>query len=141
MAAERVLLPTQLLPSHYVLELTPDLDACTFTCNEEIHVAVSEETDQVTLHAKEITVESVSFVADSGAECPAVTETRYNTKFNTVAFLFDGKLPVGTGKLLIKFKGILNGDMAGFYKSTYSDANGNKKIMASTQFEALDARR
>eukprot|EP01034_Spumella_vulgaris_P034598 gene34598-42677_t len=31
--------------------------------------------------------------------------------------------------------------MAGFYKSAYSDVNGDKKIMASTQFEALDARR
>ena len=32
-------------------------------------------------------------------------------------------------------------DMSGFYKSNYSDADGNKKVMASTQFEALDARR
>ena len=31
--------------------------------------------------------------------------------------------------------------MAGFYKSMYSDANGTKKVMVSTQFEALDARR
>jgi puromycin-sensitive aminopeptidase len=31
--------------------------------------------------------------------------------------------------------------MSGFYKSNYSDADGTKKVMASTQFEALDARR
>lgn len=31
--------------------------------------------------------------------------------------------------------------MAGFYKSNYVDVNGVKKICASTQFEALDARR
>lgn len=31
--------------------------------------------------------------------------------------------------------------MAGFYRSTYADIDGNPKIMASTQFEALDARR
>jgi len=31
--------------------------------------------------------------------------------------------------------------MAGFYRSSYTDIHGNKKIMASTQFEALDARR
>ena len=62
-------------------------------------------------------------------------------KYNTVKFTFDSSLPVGEGVLSIKYKGILNSDMAGFYKSTYADANGNKKIMASTQFEALDARR
>ena len=31
--------------------------------------------------------------------------------------------------------------MAGFYRSSYTDIDGNSKIMASTQFEALDARR
>ena len=31
--------------------------------------------------------------------------------------------------------------MAGFYRCQYNDANGNMKYMASTQFEALDARR
>ena len=45
------------------------------------------------------------------------------------------------GVLKMSYSGILNGDMAGFYKSNYSDADGNKKVMASTQFEALDARR
>jgi hypothetical protein len=28
-----------------------------------------------------------------------------------------------------------------WHRSNYTDADGNKKIMASTQFEALDARR
>lgn len=62
-------------------------------------------------------------------------------KYNTVKFTFGASLPIGEGVLSVKFKGILNGDMAGFYKSSYTDANGTKKIMASTQFEALDARR
>lgn len=31
--------------------------------------------------------------------------------------------------------------MAGFYRSSYQDVHGNTKTMASTQFEALDARR
>jgi aminopeptidase N len=142
MASHRVVLSNQLVPSHYALHLTPDLDACVFSCDQEIHVSVREETDQVTLHAREITIDSVSFQAsDANLTVPVLIETRYNSKYHTVCFIFDGKLPVGDGKLLIKYKGILNGDMAGFYKSTYSDANGNKKIMASTQFEALDARR
>ena len=43
--------------------------------------------------------------------------------------------------LLITAHYLSPSDMAGFYKSNYSDADGNKKVMASTQFEALDARR
>ena len=30
--------------------------------------------------------------------------------------------------LKISFSGILNSDMAGFYKSCYTDADGNKKV-------------
>jgi aminopeptidase N len=138
--AERVVLPTQLIPTHYSLELSPDLEQLIFTCNEEIHVTVREETDRVTLHAREITIESISFKEANGKQV-GVVEINYNTKYHTVAFVFDGTLPVGEGSLIIKYRGILNGDMAGFYKSQYSDVHGNKKNMASTQFEALDARR
>lgn len=104
-------------------------------------MSVREETDLVTLHAREITVHSVSFVYNDGRVAPPAIETRYNSKSHTVAFLFDGKLTVGEGKLVLHFQGILNSDMAGFYKSSYVDAHGEKKVMASTQFEALDARR
>lgn len=138
--SERVTLPLILVPSHYSLELSPNLDLLTFSCNEEITCEVTDKTTEVTLHAKEIFVESVVFKSQSGATT-TVTEISYNIKYNTVKFVFESELPLGSGFIVIKYKGILNGDMAGFYKSSYSDAAGNKKIMASTQFEALDARR
>ena len=109
---------------------------------EQIEVTVGKETDSVSLHSKEIFVLSVSFKSSTASvSAPGVIEINYNKKYNIVKFIFDGLLPVGDGVLEIKYRGILNGDMAGFYKSSYSDANGNKKIVASTQFEALDARR
>lgn len=72
-----------------------------------------------------------------------MAEISYNLKYHKVTLTFAEEIPatVSHGKLLIKYQGILNGDMAGFYKSSYTDVNGAKKIMASTQFEALDARR
>jgi puromycin-sensitive aminopeptidase len=130
-----------MFPSHYDLELTPDLENLIFTCNEEIHVSVREETNSVTLHAREISLESVVFRSNQSEEEKKAIEFSYNNKYHTVKIGFEENLSIGEGKLIIKYRGILNGDMAGFYKSTYSDANGNKKIMASTQFEALDARR
>ena len=41
----------------------------------------------------------------------------------------------------IVYTGFLNNQMAGFYRSSYKNIHGESKIMASTQFEALDARR
>lgn len=142
MASERVVLPTQFYPSHYSLEIQPDLVGLTFGCSEEIIVSVREKTNEVTLHARELTIEEASYVQTEGGDFSTkVLEILYNVKYHTVKLTFAEEIPVGQGKLIIKYRGILNGDMAGFYKSTYSDINGNKKIMASTQFEALDARR
>ena len=156
----------------------------------QIRVNVSDSVSEVTLHSKEIVIEEASFKHESGTSA-SVFEITYNTKLNTVRNVlfryysstfhisaddgqvrlgFDNPVAVGEGVLFIKYRGILNGDMAGFYKydrceiifhdssrfmmsqlkkkftllvfrSSYSDASGVKKIMASTQFEALDARR
>ena len=139
--SNRVTLPADVVPSHYDLVLTPNFETLDFTCNETIIVDVVNSVDEITLHSKEIYIESVTFSSTVSAVAPPVVGIFYNTKYNTVKFTFDSKLPTGKGKLEIKYRGILNGDMAGFYKSTYADANGTKKVMASTQFEALDARR
>ncbi|KAH8053780.1 metalloaminopeptidase [Aureococcus anophagefferens] len=48
---------------------------------------------------------------------------------------------VGEHRLAFVYSGVLNNLMAGFYRSTYTDIDGNKKLMASTQFESIDARR
>ncbi|XP_056167082.1 aminopeptidase M1-like isoform X7 [Syzygium oleosum] len=53
---------------------------------------------------------------------------------------FPETLPTGIGVLAIDFYGILNDKMKGFYRSTY-EHNGEKKNMAVTQFEPVDARR
>ncbi|KAL5559483.1 hypothetical protein UlMin_035694 [Ulmus minor] len=53
---------------------------------------------------------------------------------------FAEALPIGVGLLAIGYEGVLNDKMTGFYRSTY-ELNGEKKNMAVTQFEPVDARR
>ncbi|KAL5559481.1 hypothetical protein UlMin_035692 [Ulmus minor] len=53
---------------------------------------------------------------------------------------FAEALPIGVGLLAIGYEGVLNDKMKGFYRSTY-EHNGEKKNMAVTQFEPVDARR
>jgi len=60
----------------------------------------------------------------------------------TVTVRFDKEVRPGEATLNLKFKGILNDQMAGFYRSEYTVSGGaTKRNMAATQFEATDARR
>ncbi len=137
--SERVLLPRNLLPIHYDLVLTPDLAAFTFNTDLTINVDVNTSCNEVSLHSKELFIESCEFVSES--QSLKMSGLNYDFKLNTVTIKFPENMNVGKGSLKILYRGILNSDMAGFYRSSYTDANGNKKIMGSTQFEALDARR
>mmetsp|Transcript_20947 Transcript_20947/g.30195 ORF Transcript_20947/g.30195 Transcript_20947/m.30195 type:complete len:870 (-) Transcript_20947:137-2746(-) len=138
---ERVLLPTCVTPVHYALELTPDLELFKFDGSVDVDVVVSSATDEVVLHSKEIHVKHASFVSTVSGQRPSLVSVSYHLVDTTLTLKFDTPLAVGEGKLHIEFEGILNGDMAGFYKSSYVDADGKKQVMASTQFESLDARR
>ena len=143
MSSDRVILNPRVQPTHYSLQLEPDLDALTFTCKEEIHLTISDTTalTSVVLHSKEIHLEDASLRFASSGETAVLEGVAYNLKATTVTLSFDKALPVGDAVLSISYRGILNADMAGFYRSYYTDADGKKKTMASTQFESLDARR
>jgi len=55
---------------------------------------------------------------------------------------FEKALTKGSKATLeMSFTGELNDKMAGFYRSTYKNADGSQSIMATSQMEATDARR
>lgn len=138
---ERVLLPQDLMPYHYNLEITPNFEALGFIGIEEIFVDVIVPSNQVKLHAKEINVLEASLKDSDGYVTPA-SDIAYNSRLQIVTLTFGSILcRVGKGVIAITYQGILNGDMAGFYRSSYKNADGVMKIMGSTQFAALDARR
>src|SRR4051794_7692701 len=92
----RVLLPSVVTPSHYSLELSPDLETLEFSCTEEITVEVHDAVNQITLHQKEIYIVSAFFKSGGAETVPiGVEEIIYNKKANTVKFMFEQLLPVG----------------------------------------------
>jgi puromycin-sensitive aminopeptidase len=127
------------VPSAYRIFLTPDLDAATFAGRVEIDVEVAEATSQITLHSLDLVLGAASLSA------PSVTyrsgEPSYDAQFNTATFAFDEVLPVGPAVVEIAFTGVLNDLLVGFYRSTFTDANGETRVIATTQFEHSDARR
>ncbi|CAN0102751.1 unnamed protein product, partial [Ectocarpus sp. 8 AP-2014] len=65
----------------------------------------------------------------------------FDLKLCTATFTFPEPLAKGKGTLKLSFQCDINNQMAGFYRSGYTTVDGEKRVMASTQFEALDARR
>lgn len=69
-------------------------------------------------------------------------ELVYTEATQTTKISFDKTLSKGSkAQLELKFTGVLNDKMAGFYRSTYKNTDGTEGILATTQLEATDARR
>eukprot|EP00927_Polykrikos_kofoidii_P049844 TRINITY_DN43855_c0_g1_i1.p1 TRINITY_DN43855_c0_g1~~TRINITY_DN43855_c0_g1_i1.p1 ORF type:complete len:882 (-),score=207.18 TRINITY_DN43855_c0_g1_i1:132-2777(-) len=143
-AAGRVLLPDVVLPTRYDVRFEPDLDRFIFDGCITITVDVCEATDEISLHAKELALHHDSIVFNSSAQDGQDLKPDvmlYKMKDDVVTLKFGVMLPTGEGKLTMKYVGCLNDQMHGFYRSNYKDINGTSKVMASTQFETIDARR
>jgi puromycin-sensitive aminopeptidase len=125
------------IPSHYDIALEPDLESASFAGVVGIDVDVVESTSSVVLNAIELDLRSVS-VSQNGFEQSA--SVSLDEASERVTLSLDTPLSVGGARLKISFTGILNDDLRGFYRSVYT-VDGVEKVMATTQFEATDARR
>ncbi|EKD91168.1 MAG: hypothetical protein ACD_30C00040G0013 [uncultured bacterium] len=120
-------LPAHIKPERYEIFLKPDLEGFTFTGEETMWLSLDKPSKAITLHAAELEV----FSEDANVS--------YDQAAETVTLTF--KKPIsGKQKIKLKFTGILNDQMRGFYRSKYIH-NGEEKYLATTQFESTDARR
>ncbi len=135
---KNIRLGDNITPSHYELSLQPDILAGTFEGKETISIKVEKDTNTITLHSKDIKIETVEYIKKG--EGQFASKINYDVKKETATFYFKNKIEAGKGKIKIIFAGILNDNLRGFYKSKYI-LNGEEKYIATTQFEATDARR
>ncbi len=132
-----VRLSKKVVPIEYDMKLKPDLDNFTFEGIETITLSILKKTKILTLHSKELGIETAEMM--TGGE-KIFAKISYNEKVETATFLFPKFIPKGSAKLTLVFKGILNDKMRGFYRSKYNILD-QECYMATTQFEATDARR
>ncbi|MCP4304038.1 MAG: M1 family metallopeptidase [bacterium] len=132
-------LPRTVVPSRYELTLTPDLGSASFIGSEKVDVFVAVATKTIELNAIELEISSVTIV--SAGQSLMASSISYDPERERAAFHFDTQISPGDWQLHVEFSGILNDDLHGFYRSTYQDAAGNDQVIATTQFEATDARR
>jgi len=133
-----VRLSKDVVPKKYEINLKPDLEAFVFEGEEIIHLTLKKPTKSVTLHCAELEIKSVEAVVKG--ESVVAQKISYDEKAETATFAFAKSLPKSSLRLKLLFRGVLNDKMHGFYRSSYMH-EGKQKHLATTQFEATDARR
>jgi aminopeptidase N len=134
---KKVVLPPVSEPVKYVLHLFCRIDEHEFDGTAAIEVDIREPgMTSLTLNAKELKVHGGSFTGVGEAYSVDLDEAT-----SQVTYSFAMPLAVGVGTLNTTFTGQHNGDMNGFYRSSYKDVHGEEKTMVCTQFESIDARK
>jgi len=127
-------LPSHIRPTRYDVRLRPSLSEATFTGQVTIDLDLAEETTSIVLNAIEL---GIAEVRVDGRD--ARWELDENTERMTV--LLDQPLTGSSAALFVRFDGILNDKLRGFYRSTYVDSDGVEQVIATTQMQATDCRR
>lgn len=133
----KVRLPLHSRPERYRLILRPDLENFTFYGEETVYFRLLRPAREVVLHAKDLDIERAEFIRRNKSISAKIA---YDTEAETVIFRFPKRLPRGNGELRLVFRGVISDKMRGFYRSRYF-VGGREQYLATTQFEATDARR
>ena len=122
---------------NYDLSFEPDLETFTFVGKEIIRAVITKPTNTITIHAAELKIKKCQVESRNKSIATKFTlDSKNETLTIKLASTVSGPL-----KLLIDFDGVLNDRLVGFYRSQYKDKSGKTKYLATTQFEAADARR
>ncbi len=123
-------------PTHYKIHLEPDLEQFTFAGVVTLGIHACSPAREVVLHARELEFQRCTLLYGDGEHvCTfALDAARQEAAIHLPE-------PVrGDFTLRIEYTGLINEKYAGLYRSKYTH-DGQEKYLASTQFEAKDARR
>ncbi|XP_029834124.3 aminopeptidase N [Ixodes scapularis] len=136
-------LPRSVQPLHYEVELSPRLFGdFAFTGAVAVTMHCLSATDAVVMHSKDLNVSDVSVEETTSNVLVPCGAPVHDAARQFLRLPLHKTLSAGTNYTLrMRFRGWLNDDLAGFYRSSYTDAAGNKRWLAATQFQATDARR
>ena len=122
-----------MIPGHYDITVTPNLQDATFSGTERIVVDLKKPSTTIVLNSAEIEFDKVTVKSGDHTAQARVT---LDAAKEQATFTVDRPLAVGPAEIVIAYRGILNDQLRGLYLS-----KGKNRRYAVTQLEATDARR
>ena len=132
-SAEAQRLPDVAVPDNYRLTFTPDFDKDNFSGDETIQIRVLKPSSSLVLNALDIDFREVTIASGGAIQVAKVTTDKQK---QMVTLTVPQELHAGAATIHIRYTGVLNNELRGFY---LGKADGRK--YAATQFESTDARR
>jgi len=136
----RYRLPRTVTPNRYDLTLEPDLTAGTFVGSQDVAVTVHEPVTEILLNAVDLQLSGGSIAASDGRRVE-ISKVRLDAETERAHLELDSTVEIGDWSLHLDFGGELSDKLVGFYRSTYEVPGGDTEVIATTHFEATDARR
>lgn len=136
-------LPNDTKPIHYDIWLSTDIHLGEFAFDGRVTILIEalEDTNEITLHYRQITISNVDFMTSTGdliqSNVPAslVPATEFLVIRPTQSLIASSRYLVQ-----ITYSGMLRSDDGGFYRSSYLNTSGQTVWLATTQFESTNAR-
>jgi aminopeptidase N len=132
---ERVLLPTEVTPDHYRIEITPNAAALTFRGKVSIDITVHAPTSTIVLNGADLVIDRAALAAG-----PAVSAITYQEEPQTVTLRLAGGLAPGRHTLRLSYHGKIFQQASGLFALDYQAGTTQARALF-TQFENSDARR
>jgi aminopeptidase N/puromycin-sensitive aminopeptidase len=126
-------LPENVTPESYDLKFEPKLSNATFSGDVTIHVRLLKPASSIVLNSAESEFQEATIAAGGSVQTASVS---LDGKNETATLAMPKAIPAGVAHIHIRYTGILNDQLRGFYLSQTS-----RRRYAVTQFEATDARR
>ena len=126
-------LPEGVVPQSYNLTFIPDLKKATFAGEETLQIQLTKPATSITLNAAELEFQQAEVTQ---GEKTQTAQAGFAAEKEQATLTVAEPLQPGPATIHIKFTGILNDKLRGFYL-----AKSRTRNYATTQFEATDARR
>uniref|UniRef100_T1DNX8 Aminopeptidase n=1 Tax=Crotalus horridus TaxID=35024 RepID=T1DNX8_CROHD len=143
-------LPKTLMPTFYTISLQPFLTEISsnfyiFKGNSTVDFQCKQPTDLILIHSKKLnyTLQGAFLVSVTGVDvtAPAIHSTWLEEKTEYLVVKLKENLQQNKNyQLHAVFTGELADDLAGFYRSAYTEGTATK-LLATTQMQAADARK